>query len=67
MLLADAGEWPLYALDRAALGRSIVNHFVQMIGTLAYGRNREVTANSGFTVFSSEYSGTHEESRKMTS
>ena len=44
VILADAGEW-LYALDRAALGRSIVNHFVQMsIGTLAYGRNREVTA-----------------------
>ena len=45
VILADAGEWPLYALDRAALGRSIVNHFVQMpIGTLAYGRNKEVAA-----------------------
>ena len=45
MILMDAREWPLYALDRAALGRSIVNHFVQMsIGTRACGRNREVTA-----------------------
>ena len=45
MILVDAGERPLSALDRAALNKWTVNGFVQVsIGTLACGRNREVTA-----------------------
>ena len=43
MILVDVDEWPLYASDMDALDKSIANRFVQMaIGTLIFGRNREV-------------------------
>ena len=41
-VLCKAGKWPLYALERAALGKLIVNHFCTDFDQ-AYGRNREVT------------------------
>ena len=49
VILVDAGEWLLYALDRPALDKSVV--IVQMsIRTLAYGRSEEMIARTGFTV-----------------
>ena len=39
----DSDERPVYALHRDALDKSIADPFVQaLIGTLAYGCNREV-------------------------